>query len=114
MTEKQHGSNRKVSAQPVRLDARPIHRVYVDGFFMDQTAVTNAEFAKFVSANGYITVAERKPSAEDFPGAPPENLVGTRGKGEVSTGTNHLGFRCVMTREGWKRSRGKGENNASL
>src|SRR5258708_39904816 len=22
-------------------------------------------------------------------------LVGTRGKGEVSTGTNHLGFRCV-------------------
>src|SRR5579862_6925657 len=29
-------------------DARPIHRVYVDGFFMDKTDVTNAEFAKFV------------------------------------------------------------------
>jgi formylglycine-generating enzyme len=28
-------------------------------------------------------------------------IVGTRGKGEVSTGTNHLGFRCVMTREQW-------------
>jgi formylglycine-generating enzyme required for sulfatase activity len=26
-------------------------------------------------------------------------MVGTRGKGEVSTGTNHLGFRCVMTGE---------------
>jgi formylglycine-generating enzyme required for sulfatase activity len=57
------------------LDARPIHRVYVDGFFMDQTDVTNAQFAKFVSATGYVTVAERKPRAEDFPGAPPENLV---------------------------------------
>jgi formylglycine-generating enzyme required for sulfatase activity len=56
-------------------DARPIHRVYVDGFFMDKTDVTNAEFAKFVAATGYVTIAERKPRAEDFPGAPPENLV---------------------------------------
>ena len=29
-------------------------------------------------------------------------IIGTRGKGEVSTGTNHLGFRCVMTREQWQ------------
>jgi formylglycine-generating enzyme len=57
------------------LDARPIHRVYVDGFFMDKTDVTNAQFARFVKATHYITVAERKPRAEDFPGAPPENLV---------------------------------------
>ena len=57
------------------LDSRPIHRVYVDGFWMDKTDVTNGEFAKFVRATGYITVAERKPKAEDFPGAPPENLV---------------------------------------
>jgi formylglycine-generating enzyme required for sulfatase activity len=56
-------------------DARPIHRVYVDGFWMDQTDVTNEQFAKFVMARGYVTVAERKPRAEDYPGAPPENLV---------------------------------------
>lgn len=56
-------------------DARPVHRVYVDGFWMDRTDVTNDEFAKFVEATGYVTVAERKPRAEDFPGAPPENLV---------------------------------------
>jgi formylglycine-generating enzyme required for sulfatase activity len=31
-------------------------------------------------------------------------MVGTRGMGEVSTGTNHLGFRCVMTREQWARA----------
>jgi sulfatase modifying factor 1 len=56
-------------------DARPVHRVYVNGFYIDKTDVTNAEFAKFVSATQYITIAERKPRAEDFPGAPPENLV---------------------------------------
>ena len=56
-------------------DSRPIHRVYVDGFWMDDTDVTNDDFAAFVNATGYVTVAERKPRAEDFPGAPPENLV---------------------------------------
>src|SRR5271170_4265371 len=56
-------------------DSRPIHRVYVDGFWMDKTDVTNDEFARFVAATHYITQAERTPKAEDFPGAPPENLV---------------------------------------
>jgi sulfatase-modifying factor enzyme 1 len=56
-------------------DSRPVHRVYVDGFWMDTTEVTNAEFTKFVTATGYVTIAERTPRAEDFPGAPPENLV---------------------------------------
>jgi len=56
-------------------DSRPIHRVYVDGFWMDKTEVTNAEFAAFVQATGYVTVAEKTPRAEDYPGAPPENLV---------------------------------------
>jgi formylglycine-generating enzyme len=57
------------------MDSRPIHRVYVDGFWMDKTDVTNEDFIKFVKATGYVTVAERVPRAEDFPGAPPENLV---------------------------------------
>src|SRR5262249_6667417 len=56
-------------------DARPIHRVYVDGFFMDKTDVTNEQFSRFVQATGYVTVAEQTPRAEDFPGAPVENLV---------------------------------------
>ncbi|HVY75380.1 MAG TPA: formylglycine-generating enzyme family protein [Puia sp.] len=60
--------------QPMN-DARPVHRVYVDGFYMDQTEVTNREFAAFVKATGYVTVAERKPTREEFPGAPDENLV---------------------------------------
>jgi len=56
-------------------DARPFHRVAIDGFWMDQTEVTNEEFARFVKATGYVTVAERTPDAKDFPGVPPENLV---------------------------------------
>ncbi|HWB24066.1 MAG TPA: formylglycine-generating enzyme family protein [Chitinophagaceae bacterium] len=56
-------------------DARPVHRVYVDGFYMDATEVTNAQFAKFVEATGYITTEERKPDPADFPGVPPQQLV---------------------------------------
>ncbi len=56
-------------------DARPIHRVDVDGFWIDRTEVTNDQFAAFVEATGYVTIAERVPKAEDFPGAPPEKLV---------------------------------------
>jgi formylglycine-generating enzyme required for sulfatase activity len=56
-------------------DARPIHRVYVDGFWMDKTDVTNEQFAAFVHATDYVTVAERKPRIEDFPGVPVDKLV---------------------------------------
>ena len=56
-------------------DAQPIHRVAVDGFWMDATEVTNAAFAAFVAATGYVTVAERPLDPKDFPGAPAEALV---------------------------------------
>ncbi len=56
-------------------DARPVHRVHVDGFYMDQTEVTNKEFAEFVKATGYTTVAETKPTKAEFPDAPEENLI---------------------------------------
>ncbi len=56
-------------------DSQPIHRVYVDGFWMDKTDVTNDEFDKFVRATGYKTIAEIAPTKEQFPTAPPENLV---------------------------------------
>jgi formylglycine-generating enzyme required for sulfatase activity len=56
-------------------DARPVHRVALAPYWMDRTEVTNAEFARFVAATGYITFAERKPRAEDYPGATPDQLV---------------------------------------
>ena len=42
-----------------RPDESPVHRVRVDGFWMDETEVTNAQFRAFVEATGYVTVAER-------------------------------------------------------
>jgi formylglycine-generating enzyme required for sulfatase activity len=52
-----------------------VHRVAVDGFWMDEQAVTAAEFRRFVRDTGYATVAERPLAAEDYPGADPELLV---------------------------------------
>ena len=48
---------------------------YVDGFWMDATEATNAQFAEFVKATGYVTIAEIKPTKEEYPSAPAENLV---------------------------------------
>lgn len=63
-------------------DEAPRHEVTLDGFWMDATEVTNAQFSKFVEATDYVTVAERKPKREDFAGQvedinsiPEENLV---------------------------------------
>ncbi len=58
-----------------RKDELPAHRVKVDGFWMDETEVTNAQFAEFVEATGYVTVAEIAPDWEEIkkqlpPGTP--------------------------------------------
>ena len=53
----------------------PARTVTVDGFWIDRTAVTNAAFARFADATGYVTVAERPLDPADFPGAPAENLA---------------------------------------
>jgi len=64
------GSFRMGTDRPEMKDARPIHTVSVSGFFMDRTEVTNAEFAKFVEAAKYVTVAEKP-----MPPLPPGSFV---------------------------------------
>src|SRR5437879_4629633 len=64
-------------------DEKPAHRVRVDGFWMDDTEVTNAQFRDFVAATGYMTTAEKPPDLAEImkqvrPGTPPpakEKLV---------------------------------------
>lgn len=56
-------------------DSRPVHPVEVDGFYMDTHEVTNAQFAEFVQATGYKTVAERPLNPADYPGVDPAMLV---------------------------------------
>ena len=71
------GDNKQASA-----DEYPKHEVKVDGFWMDATEVTNAEFEKFVNATHYITTAEKKPDWDEMkqglpPGTPkpPDSLM---------------------------------------
>lgn len=49
-----------------RPEEHPAHKVKVSGFYMDITEVTNAQFAEFVKATGYITTAERAPTVEEI------------------------------------------------
>ncbi|QET04794.1 formylglycine-generating enzyme family protein [Cupriavidus pauculus] len=65
------GSDHKMS----QANERPAHKVHVDGFWMDQHHVTNAEFRRFVAATQYVTTAERVPDWETMkvqlpPGTP--------------------------------------------
>jgi formylglycine-generating enzyme required for sulfatase activity len=53
----------------------PAHQVTVDGFWMDQYTVTNEQFRQFVDATQHVTLAERPPNPEDYPGAKTELLV---------------------------------------
>jgi sulfatase modifying factor 1 len=56
-------------------DEGPVRDVDVDAFWIERHPVTNRQFAAFVEATGYVTVAEQQPDPEDFPDADPALLV---------------------------------------
>ena len=56
-------------------DEGPVHRVSVDPFEIDAHPVTNGQFAAFVDASGYVTVAERPLDPTDYPGVSRADLV---------------------------------------
>lgn len=56
-------------------DEKPAHEVTVRGFQMCKTELTNGQFAAFVKATGYKTVAEQRPHPSRYPDADPANLV---------------------------------------
>lgn len=47
-------------------DERPLQATHIDSFWIDRTEVSNAQFAAFVAATGYITEAERRDGAAVF------------------------------------------------
>ena len=53
----------------------PVHTVDVDGFWIDESPATAAEFRRFVRETGYVTFCERPLDPADYPGAEPELLV---------------------------------------
>jgi formylglycine-generating enzyme required for sulfatase activity len=56
-------------------EERPVHRVHVDGFWIDEHPVTVAQFRRFVRATNHVTFAELAPDADAYAGADPADLV---------------------------------------
>jgi formylglycine-generating enzyme required for sulfatase activity len=96
----------------------PVHRVTVDGFWMDVTPVTNRRFREFVEATGYVTFAEIAPDPKDYPGAlphmlkagslvfsPPDHPVDLR---------NFANWWCFKFGANWRRPYGKGSSIRGL
>ncbi len=94
-------------------DSLPVHRVRLTGFWMDKTEVTNDQFARFVRATGYVTWAERKPEAGDFPGVAADKIPREpfaivfrqpKGKGEF------LEWWQAVTGASWRHPEGPGSD----
>jgi len=96
----------------------PVHRVPVDGFWIDATPVTNAQFRKFVEAIGYVSFAEIAPDRKDYPGALPHmlkagGLVFTQPKKPVDLGDWSQWWSFTFGAN-WRRPYGKGSHIGGL
>jgi sulfatase modifying factor 1 len=95
-------------------EALPRHLVYVDGFWMDRTEVTNAQFAEFVKATGYQTVADREIKPGDFPGADPTkhfpgSAIFSPPEGDVPLDDHYQWWKYVQGAS-WRRPEGPSSN----
>jgi formylglycine-generating enzyme required for sulfatase activity len=99
-------------------EERPAHQVTVDGFFIDATPVTNAQFRAFVAATGHVTLAEIAPDPKDYPGALPHmlkagSLVFSQPSGPVDL-TNWGQWWDFRFRADWRRPYGPGSSIKGL
>ena len=109
------GTFRMGSDQHYREEA-PAHRVTIDAFAIDAATVTNAQFATFIAATGYVTVAERPLDPADFPGAKPEMLkagamVFFQPKGQVDL-RNIANWWAYVPGTSWQHPEGPGSSIA--
>lgn len=91
-------------------DAKPIHEVTLSPFYMDEHEVTNNQYAAFVEATGYITVAERPLDPNDFPNVDPKMLVpGSavfKAPNQVQGMQNHLQWWDYIPGANWRHPEG--------
>jgi sulfatase modifying factor 1 len=93
-------------------EERPVHRVSVDGFWMDEHLVTASEFRRFVRETRYVTLAERPLLAAEYPNADPDllvpgSLVFRSTSGPVNL-DDHRNWWEYVPGAFWKRPGGKG------
>lgn len=96
----------------------PIHRVAVDGFWIDEAPVTNRQFSQFVLATAYRTVAEIAPDPKDYPNALPHllfagSLVFTPPSTPVDLGVCSQWWRFLKGAN-WRRPYGPGSSIKGL
>ncbi len=93
-------------------EEKPVHKVTVDGFWMDRYLVTNKAFSEFVSATDYVTVAERPLKPAEFPTVAQEDLVpGSmvfEKRSEAVDLKNYVNWWKWMKGASWKHPRGPG------
>jgi sulfatase modifying factor 1 len=95
----------------------PVHAMRVDGFHIDPFAVTNRQFAAFVGATGYRTVAERALDPTDYPGASvdmlkPGALVFRKSRGPVDL-RNMRNWWAWKQGAFWRHPEGRGSSVAT-
>ncbi len=102
---------------------KPSHEVYIDGFFIDATEITNNQFKKFVDETAYITIAEREIDWEEMKkslpfGTPkphdsilqPGSLIFNDQIKTVENMENYFQWWKWQTGANWKAPKGPGSN----
>lgn len=108
------GGSFRMGSDEFYSDEQPVHDRVVADFALDRHAVTNARFAAFVTATGYVTVAERALDPADFPGADvsglaPGALVFTTTTGPVDLSDWRQWWRWVAGAS-WRAPEGPGSS----
>ena len=68
------GGRFEMGARPLHREEGPPRRTRVRDFWIDRTEVTNADFARFVAATGYVTQAEQPLDPKAYPGLTGDQL----------------------------------------
>lgn len=92
----------------------PAHEVHADGFWMDETPVTNERFARFVAETGHVTVAEQPPDHAVYADIPaelrtPGSLVFRPPSGPVPL-TDPLRWWALLPGADWRHPCGPGDS----
>ena len=102
---------------------KPSHEVYIDGFYIDVTEVTNDQFQKFVNETGYLTIAEREIDWDEMKknlpaGTPkphdsilqPGSLIFNDKLKKVDNMNNYFQWWRWQTGANWRSPKGPGSN----
>ena len=109
-----HGGAFIMGSEAFYPDEAPLRQAQTGDFWIDETPVTNAQFARFVDATGYRTFAEIPPDPRDYPGLPPEmaqagSAVFVEPDGPVDPAGDLVWWQFVFGAN-WRHPRGPGSD----